>query len=191
MGYNLLEQVVKKHLIFQPAMVLNELSKLVVESLRQNSLVGKVNDGMDIALIRLTMNNENPDPEKKLQNPFYNQLEYAGAHNSLYLIRNGILHETKADKASIGFSLQKSFQFINHTIKLEKGDCCYLFTDGFADQFGGPNNEKFYYQPFRELLVKISHLSMQEQKLKLEQVFAEWKGNRAQIDDMLVIGMRV
>lgn len=191
MGYNLLEQVVKKNHIYQPAMVLNELSKLVVESLRQTDQRGKVNDGMEIALITLMMNDKNSGFEKGDQNPLYDQLEYAGAHNSLYLIRNGTLHETRADKASIGFSSQKSFQFVNHTIALEKGDCIYIFSDGFVDQFGGPDNEKFYYQPFRELLIEIHQLSMEEQKQKLEKVASEWRGDRAQIDDILVIGLRV
>ena len=191
MGYNLLEQVVKKHHIIKPAMVLNELSNLVVESLRQTDQLGKINDGMDIALISLIRNAENPDLGNENQSPLFCQLEYAGAHNSLYLIRNGILHETKADKSAIGFSLEKSFQFTNHIITLEKGDCCYIFTDGFVDQKGGPDNEKFYYQPFRELLVEIHTLSMEDQKQKLEKVFSEWKGNRDQIDDMLVIGFRV
>ena len=191
MGYNLLEQVVKKNHIHQPAMVLNELSKLVVESLRQTAQPGKVNDGMEIALLSLKVDMESPVFEKGNQAPLYNQLEYAGAHNALYLIRNGILHETKADKASIGFSLKKSFSFTNHIIPLEKGDCCYIFSDGFADQFGGPDNEKFYYQPFRELLVEIHQLSMEEQKQKLQQVTTEWRGPRAQIDDILVIGLRV
>ncbi len=189
MGYNLLEQVVKKHHIHQPAMILNELSNLVVESLRQTDQLGKINDGMDIALISLMRNTEHPDSEKENQNPLF--LEYAGAHNSLYLIRNGILQETKADKSSIGFSLEKSFRFTNHTIKVEKGDCCYIFSDGFVDQKGGPDDEKFYYQPFRELLVEIHTLCMEDQKQKLEKVFSEWKGNKEQIDDVLVIGLRI
>ncbi len=191
MGYNLLEQVVKKNRVYQPAMVLNDLSKLVVESLRQTDQIGKVNDGMDIALISLEMDDKNSGFGKGDQKPLFHQLEYAGAHNSLYLIRKGILQETKADKASIGFSSQKSFQFANHTIALEKGDCIYIFSDGFVDQFGGPDNEKFYYQPFRDLLVEIHQLSMGEQKQKLEKVASEWRGDRAQIDDILVIGLRV
>lgn len=186
MAYNLLEQVVKTHHLYQPAAILNEMSRQVAASLRQTDVIGKVNDGMDIALLRLL-----PGKEETTGGAAYGGLEYAGAHNSLYLIRNGILHETKADKAFIGFSLEKSFAFTHHSIKLEKGDCCYIFTDGFIDQFGGPDNEKFYYQPFRELLVKIHQLSMEEQKHRLENVFSEWKGNKSQIDDVLVMGFRV
>jgi serine phosphatase RsbU (regulator of sigma subunit) len=182
MGYNLLERIVKKHQIYQPAMILNELSKLVVESLRQTGTVGKINEGMDIALIRL---------KKEKENSNYCELEYAGAHNSLYIIRNGVLNETKANKAAIGFSLEKTFSFSNHKIQLQKGDCCYIFSDGYVDQFGGPNNEKFYYQPFRDLLIEIHQLSMEEQQKKLKLKISEWIGNKSQTDDILVIGLRV
>jgi len=182
MGYNLLERIVKKHQIYQPALILNELSKLVVESLRQTDAVGKINEGMDIALIRL---------KQEKENSIYYELEYAGAHNSLYIIRNGVLHETKANKASIGFSLEKTFSFTNHKIQLQKGDCCYVFSDGYVDQFGGLNNEKFYYQPFRDLLIEIHQLSMEEQQQKLQKVISEWIGTKSQTDDMLVIGLRV
>jgi tetratricopeptide (TPR) repeat protein len=187
MAYNLLEQVVKKNHVYQPALILNELSKLLVEALRQNEDAGKVNDGMDIALIKLSLS----EPPSESTNLHYNQLEYAGAHNSLYLIRNGKLQETKANKAAIGFSLNQSFCFTNHNIQLEKGDCIYIFTDGFVDQFGGPTNEKFYYQPFRDLLVEIHQLSMEEQKQKLQTVFKNWKGNKSQMDDVLIMGLRV
>jgi len=191
MGYNLLEQVVKKSHIHQPAKVLNALSKLVEESLRQNNQIGNINNGMDMAILSLSRDAEKTSAEKPENIPLYNHLEYAGANNSLYLVRAGALHETKADKASIGILLNKEFCFTNHNIKLEKGDCCYIFSDGFVDQFGGQNHEKFYYQPFRELLTEIHQLSMEEQKLSLESVITEWKGNNVQIDDMLVIGFRV
>lgn len=177
MGYNLLEQIVKENKIYQPAMILDELSKLVVNSLKQTDEVGSIKEGMDIALCKINYKNY--------------ELEYAGAHNSLNLIRDGIITETKANNRTIGISLANSAPFINHKIKLEKGDCFYIFSDGFADQKGGPGNQKFYYQPFRQLLVDIHHQSMKKQEQKLEQVIYDWKGEREQIDDMLVIGVRI
>lgn len=180
MAYNLLEQVVKKHHVYQPAAILNDLSKCLAESLRQTNQAGKINDGMDIALVSLIQKED-----KKWV------LEYAGAHNSLYLIRNGVLHETKANRASIGLLKEKQVVFTNHIIPLEKGDCCYLFTDGFVDQFGGPKYEKFYYQPFRDLLVEIHNLKMEEQQLRLQQVFADWKSSHQQVDDVLIVGFRI
>lgn len=184
MAYNLLEQVVKTHQ--QPAAILDEMSRQVVASLRQTKGIGKVNDGMDIALIRLLSCSKELPGKKR-----FCELEYAGAHNALYLVREGKLQEIKANKASIGLSFDKSFQFTHHSIQLQEGDCCYIFTDGFVDQFGGPQNEKFYYQPFRDLIVEIHHLSMEEQKQKLEKVFSDWKGDKTQIDDVLVMGFRV
>lgn len=176
MGYHLLEQVIIEHNLTEPALILSELSRSVVKSLKQTNELESVKDGMDIALCKIDYQN--------------NTLEYAGAHNSLYLVRNGILTETKANRKSIGISMAKSDHFLNNVIPLEKGDCVYVFSDGYADQKGGPDNEKFFYQPFRELLIKIHNLSMLDQKQILEKVISEWKGDNGQIDDMLVIGVK-
>ncbi len=191
LGYNLLEQVVKKNHISEPAKILDELSKLVAESLRQTNEMGQINNGMDIALVSLMFNNQNGKPETEKADTAYCLLEYAGAHNSLYIIRNGILQEIKADKSSISLLMNKSFCFKNHKITLEKGDCCYIFSDGYADQSGGPDNEKFYYQPFRELLTAISTLPMKAQQERLKTTLSDWKGSKGQVDDILVIGFRV
>ncbi len=177
MGYNLLEQVVKEHLIDQPAKVLDELSKLIIESLKQTNSLGSNKEGMDIALCKINFKNY--------------ELQYAGAHNSLYLIRNAELLETKADRRSLGITMSNASPFSNHKVKLEKGDCLYVFSDGYVDQFGGSKNEKFYYQPFQELLKKIHLQPMEEQRKVLEKVMSEWKGSREQIDDLLVIGIRI
>ena len=177
MGYNLLEQIVKGNRIYEPAMILDELSKLVIQSLRQTAGLDAVKDGMDISICKI--------------NYLTNELEYAGAHNPLYLIRNGTLIETKADRKSIGISPSKSGSFSNHKIKLEKGDCLYIFSDGYADQKGGPYNEKIFYQPFRELIINIHLLPMDDQQERLEKVISEWKGDQEQIDDMLVIGVKI
>lgn len=177
MGYNLLEQIVKEQRIYEPASILNELSKSVVATLKQTDQVGSIKEGMDIALCKINYHDS--------------ELEYAGAHNSLNIVRKGILTETKANSRAIGISLANSAPFINHKIKLQKGDCIYIFSDGYADQKGGAENKKFFYQPFRELLVNIHEQSMQEQEKKLEQVINDWKGKKDQIDDMLVIGVRV
>ena len=175
MAYNLLEQIVKKNHVTQPAEVLKELNMLTSEVLQQHNVQGNVNDGMDMALIKLSSY----------------ELQYAGARNSLYIIRNGSLLEFKADKFSVGILTEKSYSYKNHTVKLVKGDCVYLFTDGFPDQFGGGNGEKFYYQSFRELLLRISSLSIEEQKQQIQAAFVEWKGNHSQTDDVLVLGVRI
>ncbi len=176
MGYNFLERIVKEQKIYQPALILNELSTLIINSLKQTDEIGSIKEGMDIALCKIDYKNL--------------EIEYAGAHNSMYLIRNNILTETKADRRGIGISL-KTTPFVNHKIKIEKGDCLYIFSDGYADQEGGPEKEKFYYQPFRELLTEIHSQSMEYQEHKLDEVILKWKGSRPQIDDMLVMGVKI
>lgn len=185
MAYNLIETVVKKQNVHQPAEVLNLLSKQVAQSLKENEYKEQMTDGMDIALVQLTLNEKTTNNE-----PLFSKLEYAGAHCPLYIVRKGKLIEIKANKKGVGVLTNQSYQFTNHIITLEKDDCCYLFSDGFADQFGEASNEKFYYQPFRELLIRISNLSMSEQKNVLEQTFLEWKGKKNQTDDVLIVGFR-
>lgn len=177
MGYNLLEQIVKEQKIYEPAHILNELSSSVIRALKQTAQVGSIKEGMDIALCKIDYKNY--------------ELEYSGAHNPLTLIRNKTIVEIKANRKAIGISSANPTSFSNHKIKLEKGDCIYIFSDGFADQKGGANNEKFFYQPFRELLLSIHEQSMNEQEQTLEKVIYEWIGEREQIDDMLIIGVRV
>ena len=119
-------------------------------------------------------------------------MEYAGAFNPLYLIRNNEVLITKADKFPIGANPDgKLPNFTNHEIDLVKGDAIYLFSDGFHDQFGGPKNKKFLSKRFRELLLQIHKLPMKEQKESLIKVYEEWKGDLEQVDDILVIGIRI
>ena len=118
-------------------------------------------------------------------------LQYAGAHNPLYIISNGELKEVKGDRLFIGITGATSdSNFTNHTIQLKKGDCIYIFSDGYTDQKGGPNGKRFYYPPFRQLLVDIHQKSMKEQKEILNKTIEDWKGSYEQIDDMLVMGVR-
>lgn len=178
MGYHLLERVVSEQKVYEPARILDELSKGVVKSLRQTTDFDSVKDGMDIALCKIDFENYT--------------LQYAGAHNPLYIIRNGSLNEIKADRKSVGISVgSKVSPFTNHTITIEKGDCIYLFSDGYVDQKGGLEDVKFFYQPFKDLLLKIYSEKMQTQRLTLDKVINEWKGDRGQMDDMLVMGVRV
>lgn len=177
MGYNLLEQIVKEQKIHEPAAILNELSRLVIVSLKQSNQVGSLKEGMDIALCKI--------------NYASMELEYAGAHNSLNIVSKGVLTETKADSRSIGIALANSKPFTNHTKTIQKGDCIYIFSDGYADQQGGPLNKKFFSQSLRQLLTAIHSQPMKTQAEKLEQVITDWKGNNEQIDDMLVVGVRI
>jgi serine phosphatase RsbU (regulator of sigma subunit) len=117
-------------------------------------------------------------------------LQFAGANNSLYLIRNNELFETKGDKMPVAI-YERMPSFTPHVIKLQKGDSLYLFSDGYADQFGGEKGKKFMYKAFKQLLCRISDRSMPEQQNILEETITSWMGEYEQIDDMVVIGMRI
>lgn len=177
LGFNMLDTIIEKEQT-QPDLILNALNKEMVDAMTRENFDSSIKHGMDAAIISI---------DKK-----HMSLEYAGAHNSLYHIRNGQLNEIKADKQSIGSYKEGSeIIFRNHFLKLEKGDLIYLFSDGFPDQIGGPNRKKFYYPPFKELLVSIHQLDLNEQKIILDKTITEWRGERDQTDDILVIGIQI
>lgn len=177
-GYNLLNYTVKEMGLFKPSDILNELRKLVQETLSTSGDGGSVKDGMAIALVCV---------DKKERS-----IEFAGSYNGLYLIRNAKLKEYKADRIPIGHSEHKSENghFNNHKIEIQKGDAIYLFSDGYADQPGGPHKKKFFYAPFKQLLTDIHTQPMDEQRKKLDTTITEWMGEREQVDDITVFGIR-
>lgn len=161
-----------------PSEILNALNEGVTQTLRQEKNESSVRDGMDISLIALDKKNK--------------KLEYAGANNNLYLIRNGELIEHQADRQAIGgFYGEDLRQFTNHQIDVQKGDTIYIFSDGFPDQFGGPKGKKYKYKNFKNLLLSIQGLSMEDQKKEINKVLKKWMGNLEQLDDILVIGIRI
>jgi serine phosphatase RsbU (regulator of sigma subunit) len=176
-GSNLLNQIVKQE--SDPGEILNKLSKGIKDTLHQGVEEGSTKDGMDIALCSFDAKT--------------NVLQYAGAYNPLYLVRKGELIETKADKFPIGGALEDSDsrQYTSHSVQLHKGDTIYIFSDGYADQFGGEKGKKFMVKQFRQLLLSIQNLSMEEQKTYLNNTIEAWRGKHEQVDDILIIGMRV
>jgi len=118
------------------------------------------------------------------------ELEFAGAFNPLFIYRKGELLETKADKFAIGSFLHGTKTYTNHKIQLEDGDMIYLFSDGYADQFGGPKDKKFTKRRFKNLLAEISELSCKEQEGRIHETFVEWRQMNDQVDDILVMGVR-
>jgi serine phosphatase RsbU (regulator of sigma subunit) len=120
------------------------------------------------------------------------RVEFAGANNPMLLIRNGVVTMYKGDRFPIGvYEGSTSKPFSNNVIDLEDRDCVYLFSDGYPDQFGGPDNKKFMFRRFQELLREVHPLPMAQQKEILLQRLNEWKGENEQVDDILVIGIRV
>ena len=116
---------------------------------------------------------------------------FAGAYNPLYLIRNSELIEYKGDKMPVGVHINEKETFTIHEISIQKNDCIYMFSDGYVDQFGGNDNRKFMAKNFKELLTKISAKDMQEQRTILDDTIDQWIGPHDQLDDILVMGIRL
>jgi len=175
-GNLLLKDLVNKKDI-DPATLLYDLHWGVVKTLKQDAEGNKAADGMDVAMCRI-------DLESK-------EVQYAGAHRPLYHVRKGELEQYKGDKYPIGGNqYEGKNSFNNHIIKIEKGDQIYFFSDGFTDQFGGPDQLKLGPKRTRELLVEYTHLPMKEQRIKVKETFENWQGETRQIDDVLLIGIK-
>jgi tetratricopeptide (TPR) repeat protein len=196
-GYNNLNQAVNEQHLVHPGEILDKLNSLVELTLHSGEGGKEVKDGMDIALCAF--------------NTKTNVLEFSGANNPLYLIRSSkkpfalkdekycaisenqgfSLYEIKANRQPIGAYIHRE-SFTNHIIPLIEGDTIYIFSDGFPDQFGGPNGKKFKYKPFKELLLSIQEHDMTTQRTILDKAIEDWKGGLfEQVDDICVIGVRV
>lgn len=176
-GNNMLNQIVKERPNLNAGQMLDELNLLAGKTINQHSEEGAVRDGMDMTLCIF-------DKSTRI-------MDMAGANNSLYLFRKTELSEYKADKIPIGYVEGNSRSFTNHRIQMEVGDTIYLFSDGYADQFGGPKGKKFMVGQFRTFLKQIHTLSLAEQLKTLNGTIEQWRGNLEQVDDILVIGFRV
>lgn len=176
-GNTFLNEIIMEKGITEPASILSELRHMVIKSLKQDGINAESKDGMDMALIAI--------------DDKHDTLEFAGANNPLWIVRNGQCMEYTADKRPIGFFRGKGLPFTNHKIQLQKGDSVYLFTDGYADQFGGPKGKKFKYKQFQEILISIQNEPMLKQEEILYKRFYDWKGTLEQVDDVLVIGVKI
>ncbi len=172
-----LRQTITEFNIQRPDLILNKVREQVVKSLNPEGSKEESKDGMDAVVCLL-------DPVKR-------KLVYAAANNSFYIVRNNALLTCKADKMPVGKGVGEHVDFTYNEIALEKGDVVYTFTDGFADQFGGPAGKKYKYKQFEALLLNIHQLDMAEQKNKIETAFEKWKGELEQVDDVCVIGVKI
>ena len=179
LGVGLLNEIVAEGKVYDPDMILNNLRTKIIQSLEQKGEERK--DGMDIAICVFNRKNH--------------VLKYAGAYNPLWIVKdkNTELVEIKANKMPIGKFQRDSVDFTSHEVQLEKGDIIYTFSDGFQDQFGGPNGRKYMSKRMKLFLQNISKESMEKQKTLLEKEFADWiqEGNTSQIDDVCIIGVEV
>jgi len=164
---------------FSPGEILHELNINVKRSLNQNAGSGN-KDGMDAAIVRIEKDkNGNAD------------VIYSGANRPLYILKNKTIEEIKATKQAIGGFTNNEQIFNEHHIKISKGDTLVISTDGYADQFGSESNKKLTTKRFKELLISVKAKPAVEQKQTLEEFFGIWKGNREQLDDLLVIGINI
>ncbi|HRR16160.1 MAG TPA: YfiR/HmsC family protein [Bacteroidales bacterium] len=175
LGVALLNEIVNEKNIFMPDQILNRLREEVIKSLKQVPDEESVKDGMDAAVCTIDFNN--------------NVLYYSGANCPLYLIRGTELIHYRADKMPVAIHY-KMQPFTLNTIELQKGDAFYIFSDGYADQFGGPAQKKFMTGKLKETLLEIASKPMLEQGEILDRIFEEWKGDNPQVDDVTLIGVR-
>ena len=159
--------------------ILDELRSEVISALKQKGHEGEQKDGMDVSLHIVDREN--------------NKIEFAGANNSLIMIRNKEIIQYKGDRMPIGIHIRVGEPFTNYVIDAKKGDCLYTFSDGYQDQFGGPKNKKFMIKKMKKLLLDIHQKPMADQKQILLKAFRDWTEpyGTEQIDDIIVIGVRI
>lgn len=177
LGVSILNQIAVSKISLGANDILNQLREKIISTLSHTRKDEEARDGMDIALCIIDFDSY--------------QVEFAGAYNPLILIRNGEAEVYKGDKMPVGSMPGELKAFNSHQIELKKGDCLYMFSDGYADQFGGPEGKKFKIAPFRKLLAEISARPMADQKQILDNTIMDWMANEEQIDDILVMGIRI
>jgi len=179
MGNELLNDIIVERKIFNPAEILNTLRTRLIKTLNNNhGNSHETMDGMDIALCNINL-------EK-------NKLQFAGAYHSLWMLRDAELIKVKGDKFPIGTFLENHTQdFTFHEIEIKKSDCLYLFSDGYASQFGGEKGKKFSYKRLLNFFIANHTKTMEEQKQLLELIHNVWRGSLEQVDDILTIGIRI
>lgn len=176
LGISFLNKIVNEKGITRPDEILNRLRENVIHALHQKGKEQEAKDGMDITICTIL--------------PKENKLQFAGANNPLYIMLNKEMKVIKGDKMPIAFyDYMKAFTL--HEFSYAKDDVFYLFSDGYADQFGGPKGKKFMYKAFRNLLIEISNKTMNEQKSILNNTIENWRGNLEQVDDIVVFGLRL
>ncbi len=177
LGVSFLNEIVNKSDVVDPGQILNMLRENIIRALHQTGKEGENKDGMDISLSVIDY--------------IKGEIHFAGAYNPLYILRGSEVLEVKADRMPIGIYLEKNDKFQTQVFPMLKGDTLYMLSDGYIDQFGGLEGKKLKAKPFKELLLTLQGLSMEEQRQKLDDFNKKWMEGYVQIDDILVVGIRV
>lgn len=202
LGISYLNDIINNQEILEPDEVLSKLRKKIITSLHQKCKADELKDGMELAMVTIDFNNKTAN--------------FAGAHHPLYLVRNKELIEIKGDRMTLAahpkmieFSKmsgeetymydrdawlrkhEELFPFKKHEFEIKKGDCLYLFSDGYRDQTGGKDGNKLMANKFREVLTMISQYPLGKQKKFLVDYLNKWKGKREQVDDILIVGIKI
>ncbi len=193
----MLQELILKEYLTHPGVILRRLRKEIINALGQKGVAGEQRDGMDMALISI-------DRESKM-------ISYAGAYNSLYLVRKTsleapdfddmkifeseeeseyLLYDIPADKMPIAH-FDRMDKFVTREFEIFEGDMFYMFTDGFADQFGGKKGKKFMYKPFKRLLLSNANRTMEKQNEILSKTLDDWMIGYEQIDDICIMGVKI
>ena len=176
-GSSLLNKIVNENEVFKPSDVLDHMKAGVISALNKEGQAESTSDGMDMSFVSLDFKNK--------------KLEFAGANNPLYVVRDGDIMIFKGDKQPVGAFVKDDVPFTNHEVDLKKGDMVYIFSDGYQDQFGGENKTKFMVGKFKKLLVELGAMDVQKQKAELTRIHQEWRGGVGQVDDIVIIGIRI
>jgi serine phosphatase RsbU (regulator of sigma subunit) len=177
LGVSFLNEIINRHNVTKASEILNSLRTDIKKTLGQEGKEGEAKDGMDIALCIIDLENM--------------KMQYSGAYNPLYLFRNNEFIEVKADRMPIGIYIKEKDSFTNNEIDLQKGDVFYIFSDGFQDQFGGEDGQKFKTKNYKKLLLDIHQKPMAEQREILDTTVDAWRGDWEQVDDIIIMGIRV
>jgi serine phosphatase RsbU (regulator of sigma subunit) len=176
-GNNLLNQIIIEKGITEPAEILNALNMGVQSSLKQGSNEIETSDGMDVAICSIDVSAR--------------EVQFAGAFRPLVIVREGVMEKINGNKFPIGGKqIDNERNFKSHTRILNPGDTIYMFSDGYADQFGGEKGKKFMVKRMDELILGMQHLDMEEQERLMDERLEQWRGDYQQVDDILVIGIR-
>jgi serine phosphatase RsbU (regulator of sigma subunit) len=176
LGIAFLNEIARNKFVGKASTILDKLRDEVKYSLEQKTIKARNKEGMDMTILII-------DQQTK-------QAQFAGAHNQMILIRNKELTVYKGDRQPIGIS-ENEEKFHNHHLQLQKNDMIYMFTDGYTDQFGGEYGRKFMIKNFKQLLLKVSELPIDKQKAMIKQTLDSWKKGFQQIDDILVVGIKI